>query len=443
MKLFETILILLLITLFISCDKKDLVSPDIDDTNPFNNGSSERSLIVIISDIHLGADLNYAECSKNRDVLELFLKKVRVGANVKELVIAGDLFDEWFVPANIDTYQGKGQTDFVQRIVAANQSIFDKLNGIIKDGKIKVTYTPGNHDLGITAENVAIALPGVNQARDEMQGLGTYTPDNLPVLAIEHGHRYNYFCAPDPISNKDEAPGSILPPGYFFTRIAALHVVQKALNNGVNPIPGDPMPIITENATGGESQMLLYYYWKTWKELMDELPISNKFGDKVIVTNVGGFTKNYSINDMMPFQETTGGFIDVKLFKGAQDTWIERSAINKVAIPTLTPESIAYAADNKETDVQAKREYFMNNKSNKKIVVFGHTHVPEIIPTVNYKNEKTIYANSGTWIDHNPSTANFIVITPQNENSNSQTYIKLYNFENKVVTKMAEDSLRY
>lgn len=443
MKFFNTTLIVLFFAIFASCDNSDPVSPDDNGTNPFSNGSTERNMIVIISDIHLGADLTYAECNSNREVLENLLEKVRVGANVKELVIAGDLFDEWFVPANIDTYKGKGQTDFVQRIVAANQSIFNELNDIIKDGKIKVTYTPGNHDLGITAENVALALPGVNQARDAVQGLGTYTPDNIPEIAIEHGHRYNFFCAPDPISNKTLAPGSFMPPGYFFTRIAALHVVQKALNNGVNPVPGDAMPIITPNAAGGDSQNLAYYYWSTWKELMTGLPVSNKFEDKIIVTNVGGFTESYSINDMMPFQETPGGFIDCKVFKGVQDSWAQRSAQNGVLVPTLSPESIAYAADNRETDVQAKREYFDNPKSNKRIVIFGHTHVPEIIEANNYKNEKTIYANSGTWIDSNPSTANFIVITPQNANISSQTYVRLYNFEKKVVTKMAEDSLRY
>ncbi len=84
----------------------------------------------------------------------------------------------------------------------------------------------------------------------------------------------------------------------------------------------------------------------------------------------------------------------------------------------------------------------MNTNSNKRIVIFGHTHFPEIIPTVNHKNERAIYANSGTWIDENASTANFIVITPQSANSSSQTYIKLYNFEKQVYTKMAVDSLR-
>jgi hypothetical protein len=34
-------------------------------------------------------------------------------------------------------------------------------------------------------------------------GLGTYSPVGYPQIAIEHGHRYNFFCAPDPISNQD------------------------------------------------------------------------------------------------------------------------------------------------------------------------------------------------------------------------------------------------
>jgi len=36
-----------------------------------------------------------------------------------------------------------------------------------------------------------------------------------------------------------------------------------------------------------------------------------------------------------------------------------------------------------------------------------------------------------------------LVITPQNSNASSQTFVNLYNFENEVVTKMAVDSLRY
>ena len=39
--------------------------------------------------------------------LQKFLIRIRDSRSVSELVIGGDLFDEWYVPANVDTYQGK------------------------------------------------------------------------------------------------------------------------------------------------------------------------------------------------------------------------------------------------------------------------------------------------------------------------------------------------
>lgn len=194
---------------------------------PFASENNKRDLVVVISDLHLGADLAYAELKDNGKPLENFLEKVKVSPNIKELVIAGDLVDEWFVPATIDTYQGKDQASFVKRIAETNKAVFDAFNRIIKEGNIKVTYVPGNHDLTVTAEQIESVLPGISQARDDVQGLGTYSPADLPQIAIEHGHRYNFFCAPDPISNQSVAPGTIMPPRYFFTRIAALHVQQQ------------------------------------------------------------------------------------------------------------------------------------------------------------------------------------------------------------------------
>ncbi|MGE5457924.1 MAG: metallophosphoesterase, partial [Methanococcaceae archaeon] len=214
MKTLYAFLTILVLSLLSSCKDSGPISPSNQETDPFANGSSERNLVVVISDIHLGADLTYAETNKNLPYLEKFLETVRVSPKVKELVLAGDILDEWFVPANIDTYKGKDQHDFVQRIAITNKGVVDAFNRIIQEGKIKVTYVPGNHDLAITAANFASIFPGINQARDEVQGLGTYSPAGLPEVAIEHGHRYNFYCAPDPISNKDIAPGSILPAGY-------------------------------------------------------------------------------------------------------------------------------------------------------------------------------------------------------------------------------------
>lgn len=124
------ILIMLGLSVLVSFNKSGSTNPKIE---PFSNGTNERNMIVVISDIHLGADLAYAEINDNLKALESFLKKVRVAPNIKELVIAGDLFDEWYVPATINTYQGKDQSDFVQRIATANKGVISALNKIIQE----------------------------------------------------------------------------------------------------------------------------------------------------------------------------------------------------------------------------------------------------------------------------------------------------------------------
>ncbi len=437
MRLLSAFFVVLVLSVFISCEKSDPTNPEID---PFSNGGKKRNMIVVISDIHLGADLTYAEINVNLKALESFLGKVRVAPNVKELVINGDLLDEWYVPATINTYQGKDQADFVKRIATSNKGVVDALNKIIKEKKITVTYIPGNHDLTITAENVDLVFPGINQARDNEQGLGTYSPSDMPVLAIEHGHRYHFFCAPDPISNQDIAPGTITPPGYFLTRIAALNHIQEC------KIAGDTMSVVTQNTSGDASQYSLFVYWNIWKGAINALSIENKFNENMIVTNFDGFTGIYSVNDLLPHQTIAGGDIDVNLYRGIQDTWNQRQALNHVAINIPVIQAIANSANPADSEDQAKNQYFLNPNSDKRLVVFGHTHDAKIISSENHNGQKSIYANTGTWIDHNnvaPTKMNFVVITPQNNDASSQTLVKLYNYEGEVVTKMAEDSLRH
>lgn len=407
----------------------------------FNNGYSERNLIVVLSDMHLGADIEYTETKNNLPSLEKLLKQIKASANVKELVIAGDLLDEWFVPAPIDTYQGKDQADFVQRIAETNRGVIDAFQSIIDDGIIRVTYVPGNHDLTITEASVELILPGINQARDPELGIGTYYPEGYPQIAIEHGHRYNFFSAPDPFSNQTIAPGTITPPGYFFTRIGALHVAQGF------PPATDTLHVVTPNISGDQSQNLLYEYWRVWDWAIKYLRIENSFDEKLIVTNFDGFTSAYSVKDLVPSQETANGYIDVNLYKGIQDTWNERQAHNRVQVNIPVLDAIAGSADHKESDKQAKIQYFLNPESDVRIVVFGHTHVPLIESSLDHMGRKSIYVNSGTWIDHNSldkeTAMNFVVITPQTKDASSQTYVKLYHFKNEIISEMASESIKF
>lgn len=377
--------------------------------------NGERSAIVIISDLHLGKDDRYAEIQKNRAPLVSFLQKIRHAPNIKELVIAGDLIDEWFIPANIDTYAGQGQVEFARAVAANNQNVVAAFNNIIRDGIIKVTYVPGNHDLLMASESIQAIFPGMAEARD-VRGLGTCIPEGQAGIAIEHGHRYNFFCAPDPISNRSIAPGSILPPGYFFTRIATLSVVEG------KPEPAHIRPPVTPNHLG-ESQDLGYLYWKVWDTLMAALPIKEDFQEKIIRTHIDGFTEPYAMSDVMPRQSEPGGRIDVNLFSGIQDTWDERQALNRVAVKIPVRDAITKSASAAAMDNQAAVQYFQNPESNTRIVVFGHSHEPRMIPAKTHDGKTAVYANSGTWIDKNTHpTRTFVVIIPKGPERHAGLY---------------------
>ena len=72
---------------------------------PLNNGRGDRTQIVVISDIHLGADISYAETNQNRSAGGL----PRSGQGVTDRQGTGHRrrpLDEWFVPATTDTYAG-------------------------------------------------------------------------------------------------------------------------------------------------------------------------------------------------------------------------------------------------------------------------------------------------------------------------------------------------
>jgi UDP-2,3-diacylglucosamine pyrophosphatase LpxH len=373
--------------------------------------NNTRSQIVVISDLHLGVDDAFAEIKQNRQPLVDFLGQIRNSPNVKELVIDGDMIDEWFLP--MDYKMPQTESAFVDAVAANNPTVIAAFNNIINDGKIKVTYIPGNHDILVTQADIQRILPGINQARDAEQGLGTYITGANSEIAIEHGHRYNFFCAPDPISNRDITNNntSILPPGYFFTRIATSSVVEK------HPASSNTIPQITANEKDA-SQYGYFLYTKMWAAILATLPVKESFIDKEIKTNIDGYTEDYAINDLLPQQDPQTGIIDVKLYKGIQDNWVERQKLNGVPVNIYLNDAILKAADNGFTDSQAKTQYFDRDAS-KRIVVFGHTHIARLLPFTNFKGENTIYANSGTWIDNGQGypTMTFVVITLPNADS--------------------------
>lgn len=422
MKSRQFVLIAVCFVLFstLSCQKSDLTSTH----NPFD-GISEtdelvRNKIVVISDLHLGADTTYSETVRHLQRLTQFLSEIRESKTVKELVIAGDMLDEWYVPSRNDTYNGQNQEAFIRKIASQNKTVIDVLNDIIQDNKVKVSYTPGNHDLLVLEANVSVILPGIHQARDfGKQGVGTYHPDGYPQIAIEHGHRFDFFCSPDPYSNQDLAPGSILPAGYFFTRIAVNSITNYPLPTEITPVR-----TVTLNSTD-DTQKNTFSYYNIWKYVLTSLiPVKDNFDDKIMLTNVGGYSGSYSVNDIIPFN-TPDGSIDMTLFRGAcsQQAWERRLAYNNVPVKTQVKDAIPGSLQTAFLDEQSNTQFFQNDTSTVRIVVFGHTHNPMIKSYTNKRNEACLYANSGTWIDkktkHGESVdqdvqnMDFLILMPQ------------------------------
>lgn len=391
--------------------------------------NNSRSQVVVISDLHLGLDDAFAEINRNRQAVMDFLNQIRNSPNVKELVIAGDLLDEWFLP--MDYHMPRSEPAFVDAIAANNQAVIDAVNGIIDDGNIKVTYIPGNHDMLVTATDIQRILPGIGQARDGSLGLGTYITGASSEIAIEHGHRYDFVAAPDPISNRSitNNDSSILPPGYFFTRIATSSFVEG------HPSSNNTFPEIIANETD-ESQFGYYLYAKGWETILSNFTVKEALTDKVIKTNIDGFTETYAINDLIPQQDPQTGILDVNLYKGMQDTWEERQSLNGVKAKIPLQQAITKVADSGFIDSQAKTQYFDLDAS-RRIVVFGHTHVAHVDQFTNLEGKNTIYANSGTWIDNAQGypTMTFLVITLPNTGSTIES-VNLYKYSaNKTITQ--------
>jgi hypothetical protein len=207
----------------------------------------------------------------------------------------------------------------------------------------------------------------------------------------------------------------------------------------------DAIPLVTPNTAGNASQALLYGYWQSWAWWLNMLPINNHFDEKMIVTNINGFTDTLSVNDLLPYQPVEGGEIDVHYYKGIQDTWAERCACNHVAVTIPTADAFKFAGSPTGTDTMAVIQYFSHPTSTKRIVIFGHSHAAKMGAYTTYSGEKAIYANSGTWIDTNPngmSTMDFIIINPQSNEADTKTVVTLYNYANGSVAEVAKDSLR-
>jgi UDP-2,3-diacylglucosamine pyrophosphatase LpxH len=382
---------------------------------------NDRIMIIIISDIHMGDQRSktgrYGWFNTNSAKLESFLNLVRQMPNVRELVINGDLFDEWVAPMDSDTFNGVSQSEFVDMIAEANKPVVDAINTIIRDGNIRVTYVPGNHDMLVESKDIQRVFAGISEARDNVQGLGAYTPLDHPEIIIEHGHRYDFFNAPDPISNRSiTKTDSITPPGFFVTKIATTSDLESGKSSFYRQQLTD--------ALGDQYQYYYLSYWAAWELIMAQKPVQESWDDKIIKTGIDGYTETYAIHDLIPYYAANNSPLDVNLYKEIEDTWNDRQSKNNVPVTIPLDIALLAGAFNPALDAQSIYQYFTNSSSNRRIVIFGHTHHAIMFNT----DDHQIYANTGTWVDHGKPSCTFVVIIPQKDDQAVTETVTIYQY---------------
>ena len=183
---------------------------------------------IFISDIHMGteesiqSDRPYGWLLKDRaELLTEFLNHLAQDRNLSELIIVGDLFDEWVVPyttSPVPMDRSECANQFF-KIAAApqNKPIIKALSNLADTDGIQVTYVPGNHDMLVESTVMAELIPNIRPLING-SGKGIYADGKI---AAEHGSNYCLFNAPDTYDN----PGHNLPLGFFVARSQAEGVI--------------------------------------------------------------------------------------------------------------------------------------------------------------------------------------------------------------------------
>lgn len=405
---------------------------------------NDRNKRIFISDIHLGDKRSwegdghqypYVWINKNIPILTNFLDELATFENVKEVVILGDLFDQWIIPA--DSAPGINLDEISSN--PKNIKVINKLNAL-QQREIALTYVPGNHDMPCSKDDIPIKKEALKKIFSEM----TYVCDEstapprvvyrIGALVAEHGHMYCLCNAPDwsedltlPILHK-----SFLPLGYFISRLVAY-------KGATTDKPQDYFSIIA-----GIIQDSLE---KTCGDLIDEMnPAlactslkSRESFARELLTGVAS-DANFDWNRPINIAGLEGYPSVVSLESVAQDysglwkNWENHPPVRYAPNDDINT-CVAAWNDCGHLSEAAKGEYLQLKRQDTNIVIFGHTHNAQIkkyciiegvpldhIPMPGGGPFDFIYANCGAWVDSAPFCS--YVETEEDPNSNRH-YVRL------------------
>jgi len=160
---------------------------------------------LVLSDLHLGAHPGVHHDGVAEQAVAI-LEKARLNKTADVVVLNGDVFDNWAHP--IDAKPPSWT------VIMCQPDVEPFTGELLNWGKENVWYVRGNHDFDVgNLFNVTMFTEGTAYKQ----------------LWFEHGHRMDFFNAPDPAGRK-------YPFGYFITRVHTQGIKNKApaLNQNIH-----------------------------------------------------------------------------------------------------------------------------------------------------------------------------------------------------------------
>ncbi|MCP4900440.1 MAG: hypothetical protein GY906_26040 [bacterium] len=331
---------------------------------------------IFISDLHMNTDESEDPPSGNKygwigteriKALASFVSQIPKMGDVEDVVILGDMCDNWVCPAQRDP------AHFLDDILKAgcNESVFSAFHNL--PSEVKVHYVHGNHDMLMEGGDLTQQVPNITVLGTGEQP-GRFIDDKL---VAEHGHRYCVFNCPEQLM-----PGaSILPSGFPVTRFFADHVYRTGEDPG---------------------------YWEIIVEVLKD--VLEDHHETLVKEFLHGMANACGLNN--DSEVWCGGLLNypnrvtVKQFeeryKDDYTNWPERTQTRVGRLGALFNDAGEWGGN---LELGAYEQYLAPQEAD--IVIFGHTHhkmlharaADEITLGEPIQPSRWIYANSGTWID--------------------------------------------
>lgn len=348
---------------------------------------AQLSRIALFSDVHIGtnAPTNWYQRAVHEPYLLAAFDYIRNNASViDELVLVGDFVDQW-------TYEPSRRPPTFQEIAAANPNVFGgtvggegvpgALGQALSALKGRVTYLSGNHDMAVTAGDLVSIRDDAGHALKHFGG-PVYTPSlGNGQIACTHGHLYSLLNAPDYANS----PGTGLPLAHFITRLAALWTQQQLArypdSYTAADLPGSGDPV----------------GWPLAKDVLRRLIEAilrdhQTLADVVIgsLLDLTGQTRD------LPFTLADGTRITagevMRKYRALFAQYAAAARREPQLFGTILPEVLALG----EVDARNTLVHFADVLGARhKVVVMGHTHVPEDAEEHAILRPTTVYANCG------------------------------------------------